>query len=121
MPKDGPSAGITLSTALASLLTGKRVTARLAMTGELTLRGTVTPIGGLRNKLVAARRAGVRTVVISDANAPDLEEVPERVRSGMKFVLVHDVDEVWRAAGQLAPKPAPRAKPPKRSSRARKH
>jgi ATP-dependent Lon protease len=73
VPKDGPSAGITLTTALVSLLTGKTVAPRLAMTGEVTLRGAVTPIGGLRNKLVAAKRAGVKTVVISEENAPDHE------------------------------------------------
>jgi ATP-dependent Lon protease len=117
VPKDGPSAGITLATALASLLTGRKVTPRLAMTGELTLRGAVTPIGGLRNKLVAARRAGVRTVVLAQDNGPDLDEVPARVRRGMKFILVRDIDEVWRAAGILAAPPPRRPKKPRRPRR----
>jgi ATP-dependent Lon protease len=114
VPKDGPSAGITLATALASLLTGRKVKPRLAMTGEVTLRGAVTPIGGLRNKLVAARRAGVRTVVLSEANSPDLQEVPERVRAGMEFIMVREIDEVWRAAGLLEARPRKAAKRPKR-------
>jgi ATP-dependent Lon protease len=104
VPKDGPSAGVTLATALVSLLTDRTVKPRLAMTGEITLRGAVTPIGGLRNKLVAAKRAGVRTVVIPEANSPDLGEVPARVRAGMKIVLAREIDDVLRAAGLMPPK-----------------
>ncbi|HEY3357650.1 MAG TPA: endopeptidase La, partial [Polyangia bacterium] len=103
VPKDGPSAGITLATALVSLLTGKTIAPRLAMTGELTLRGVVTPIGGLRNKLVAATRAGVKTVVIPAGNRPDLDEVPARVREGLEVILAGDLEEVLAAAGLVAP------------------
>jgi ATP-dependent Lon protease len=102
VPKDGPSAGITLATALVSLLTGKTIARRLAMTGELTLRGVVTPIGGLRNKLVAAKRAGVRTVVIPAGNRPDLDEVPERVRRGLTIVFAEELDDALVAAGLMA-------------------
>jgi ATP-dependent Lon protease len=123
VPKDGPSAGVTLTTALVSLLTGRPVKPRLAMTGEITLRGAVTPIGGLRNKLVAARRAGVRTVVIPEGNRPDLEEVPERVRAGLEVIFAQEIDDVLRAAGLLPPprrtprRTAPPARPAARAPR----
>jgi ATP-dependent Lon protease len=98
VPKDGPSAGITLATALVSLLTGRLVKPHLAMTGELTLRGAVLPIGGLRNKLVAAKRAGVQTVILPEDNRAEIGEVPQRVRAGLELVFVRDLDEVLRAA-----------------------
>jgi ATP-dependent Lon protease len=107
VPKDGPSAGITLAVALASLLTGRAIAPRLALTGELTLRGAVLPIGGLRNKLVAAKRAGVKTVVLPAGNRPDLGDVPERVREGLTLVFVEEFDEVLRAAGILGVRPRP--------------
>jgi ATP-dependent Lon protease len=102
VPKDGPSAGVTLATALVSLLSnsgrGVPIKARVAMTGELTLRGAVLPVGGIREKVVAAKRAGVRTVILPRANEPALHELPERVKKGLDFVLVEEFEEVLRAA-----------------------
>lgn len=99
VPKDGPSAGITLTTALASLLTGKAVPADLAMTGEISLRGAVLPIGGLPEKLMAAVRAGIHTVLIPKDNVDDLLEVAEETRNALKIIPVSTVDEVLKAAG----------------------
>lgn len=93
-PKDGPSAGITMTTALVSALTRKPVYRDLAMTGEVTLRGRVLPIGGLKEKVLAAKRAGIKTVIIPYENERDLEEIPEAVRRNMKFILASDMDEV---------------------------
>ena len=98
MPKDGPSAGITMAVALVSALTGAPTRADVAMTGEITLRGTVLPIGGLTEKLVAARRAGVRVVLLPKENAKDLSEVPEEVRADLQVVLVETMDEVLEHA-----------------------
>ena len=94
VPKDGPSAGITMTTALASLLSGRLVRADVAMTGEVSLTGRVLPIGGLKQKLLAAHRAGITTVLIPARNEPDLEEVPEKVREALAIHLVSDVREV---------------------------
>jgi ATP-dependent Lon protease len=106
MPKDGPSAGITMGTALISALTGIPTRADVAMTGEITLRGTVLPIGGLNEKLVAARRAGVRTVLLPRGNEKDLGEVPEEVRTDLEFVIVETMDEVLEhALDRSAPPP----------------
>ena len=102
MPKDGPSAGITMATALVSALTGVPTRADVAMTGEITLRGTVLPIGGLTEKLVAARRAGVRTVIVPRGNEKDLGEVPEEVRADLEFVIVETMDEVLEHALERA-------------------
>lgn len=98
IPKDGPSAGVTMATALVSLLTAKPVSARVGMTGEITLRGQVLPVGGIKEKVLAARRAGLETVILPRRNEADLEEVPEDVRKEMRFVLVDRVDEVIAAA-----------------------
>ncbi|HWR61251.1 MAG TPA: endopeptidase La [Clostridia bacterium] len=97
-PKDGPSAGITMTTALVSALTRRPVYRDLAMTGEVTLRGRVLPIGGLKEKVLAAKRAGIRTVIIPFENERDLEEIPEVVRKNMRFVLASDMDEVLSQA-----------------------
>lgn len=98
IPKDGPSAGITMATALASVLTGAKVRREVAMTGEITLRGRVLPIGGLKEKLLAAHRAGIKTVLIPAENERDLELVPEHVRSEMEIVPVECMDDVLTRA-----------------------
>lgn len=97
-PKDGPSAGITLFTALASLITGKTVDPKTAMTGEITLSGAVLPVGGIREKVLAAHQAGIRTVILPRENERDLEEIPADVRAELHFVPVSTVDEVLREA-----------------------
>jgi ATP-dependent Lon protease len=98
VPKDGPSAGVTIATALTSLLTGRAVRADVGMTGEITLRGQVLPVGGIKEKALAAHRAGLRTVVIPKRNEKDLEDLPQEIRDEMKFVLVDRVDEVLTTA-----------------------
>jgi len=98
VPKDGPSAGITIATALTSALTGIPVRQDVAMTGEITLRGRVLPIGGLKEKLLAAHRAGVGTVLIPQENVKDLEEVPENVRDRLRILPVSQIEEVLQAA-----------------------
>lgn len=98
IPKDGPSAGITMATALVSLLTGKSLRPKVGMTGEITLRGKVLPIGGVKEKVLAAARVGLETVILPRHNAADLEDVPATVREKLNFVLVDTVDEVWAAA-----------------------
>ncbi|HEX8078798.1 MAG TPA: endopeptidase La [Jatrophihabitans sp.] len=98
VPKDGPSAGITLTTALASLLSGRLVRSDVAMTGEVSLTGRVLPIGGLKQKLLAAHRAGISTVLIPSRNEPDLDEVPSEVRDALTVHLVSDVREVLELA-----------------------
>ncbi len=106
VPKDGPSAGITLVTALVSLLTRRAVRAEVAMTGEVTLQGQVLPIGGLNQKVMAAHRAGIKTVLVPKLNEIDLDEIPELVRSEVTLILVEDVAEVLAHALEPAPPPA---------------
>ena len=106
IPKDGPSAGITMATAILSALTGRAVRSGLAMTGEITLRGQVLPIGGLKEKILAARRAHIDTIVFPKLNKKDLDEVPVHLRRGMNFHTVEDVEEVLALA--LVPPPAPK-------------
>ncbi|PJF36713.1 MAG: endopeptidase La [Candidatus Thermofonsia Clade 1 bacterium] len=102
VPKDGPSAGVTMVTALASLMTSRPVKHNVAMTGEITLRGKVLPVGGIKDKVLAAHRFGVDTVILPRRNQPDLDDLPEDVRDAMTFILVDDVKEVLDAA--LSPK-----------------
>ena len=102
IPKDGPSAGITMVTALASLLTERKVRQDVAMTGEITLRGKVMPIGGVKEKVLAARRAGVTTVILPQRNEKDLEDVPPKVREEMQFRFVESIDEVLEHALEAA-------------------
>lgn len=97
-PKDGPSAGVTMTTALVSALTGKRVRRDIAMTGEMTLRGKVLPIGGLKEKALAAYRYGIKTVFIPADNVRDLDEIPEKIREKMHFIPVKEVHEILREA-----------------------
>jgi ATP-dependent Lon protease len=98
IPKDGPSAGVTMTTALVSLLTDRPVSPVVGMTGEVTLQGRVLPIGGVRQKVLAAHRAGLTTVVLPERNGPDLEDVPEAVRDQMTFHLAARVGEVLAVA-----------------------
>ncbi len=111
-PKEGPSAGIALTAALVSLFTGRVVDAQVAMTGEITLRGRVLPVGGIRDKVLAAQRAGIRTVVLPRQNEVDLEDVPSTIRRRLRFVLVDHIDEVLRAVlGPKAKRTSAKAKP----------
>ena len=104
VPKDGPSAGVTMFTALTSLLTGRRVRSDTAMTGEVTLRGRVLPVGGIKSKLLAAHRAGITRVILPSKNARDLDDVPKQARDAMEILFAEDVREVLEAA--LEPLPA---------------
>ena len=110
-PKDGPSAGIGMCTALVSALTGIPVRADVAMTGEIALRGQVLPIGGLKEKLLAAHRGGIRTVIIPHDNVRDLKEIPEKIRQDIEIKPVKWIDEVLAIALQYAPEPLPDAAP----------
>jgi ATP-dependent Lon protease len=120
VPKDGPSAGIGMVTSIVSTLTGIPVRKDVAMTGEVTLRGRVLPIGGLKEKLLAALRGGITTVLIPEENRKDLAEIPENVKQGMEIIPVSHVDEVlakaltdplepieWTEADELAAAPPP--------------
>jgi ATP-dependent Lon protease len=99
IPKDGPSAGVTMVTALASLFTGRRVRSDLAMTGEITLRGKVLPVGGIKEKVLAARRAGIKTVILPEENRKDLlEEIPQEIQNEMEFIYVDSVGQVIERA-----------------------
>ncbi len=107
MPKDGPSAGVTMFTALVSMLTGIRVRHDVAMTGEITLRGRVLPIGGLKEKVLAAHRAGIKRVLVPERNKADLDEVPAEVKSDLEFIFASRMDQVLEAALEEMPKPKP--------------
>ncbi|MFZ1947300.1 MAG: S16 family serine protease, partial [bacterium] len=98
VPKDGPSAGVTIATSMVSLLTGRPVAADVAMTGEITLKGRVLPVGGIKEKILAARRAGINRVILPSDNEKDLVEVPDVVKQGMAFVFVSNLDDVFKHA-----------------------
>ena len=106
-PKDGPSAGIALCTALVSVLTGIPARADVAMTGEITLRGQVLPIGGLKEKLLAAHRGGIKTVLIPDENKRDLKEIPDNIKRDLDIKPVKWIDEVLLLALARMPEPIP--------------
>jgi ATP-dependent Lon protease len=103
IPKDGPSAGVAIATSLASLLTQRTVRAEVAMTGEISLRGVVMPVGGIKEKCVAASRAGIRTVILPARNRRDLEDIPESVRAKLEFVWAEKIDDVLAQALEDAP------------------
>ena len=98
VPKDGPSAGVTMTTALVSLLRGDAVRPVVGMTGEVTLQGRVLPIGGVKQKVLAAHRAGLTEVILPERNGPDLEDVPEEVRNNMTFHLASTISDVLETA-----------------------
>jgi len=100
-PKDGPSAGVAMFTALYSLLSGRTVRSDTAMTGEITLTGRVLPIGGVKEKVLAARRAGINRIVLPKANAKDLRDLPEQVRKEMEFIFAERIDEIFRRTASV--------------------
>ena len=117
IPKDGPSAGVTMAIALISALSGRAIRHDVAMTGEITLRGRVLPVGGLKEKLMAAHRMHMKTVLIPKRNQKDLTELPRNVQRDMEIALVERMDEIVARALLPAPPPAPK---PKRAARKRK-
>jgi ATP-dependent Lon protease len=98
IPKDGPSAGVTMLSSLASAFSKRRVKSRLAMTGEITLRGAVTPVGGIKEKVLAAHRAGVQEILMPKRNEKDLREIPQEILGQLKFHFVDHVNDVLRIA-----------------------
>ncbi|MCH8873482.1 endopeptidase La, partial [candidate division KSB1 bacterium] len=96
IPKDGPSAGVTLLTCLVSLLTNKLVSNDLAMTGEITLRGSVLPVGGIKEKILAAHRAGIKRVLLPEKNRKDFDDIPEAVRKQIELCFVSEIDQVLK-------------------------
>jgi len=112
IPKDGPSAGITIATALVSLLSGRHVRDNVAMTGEMTLTGQVLPIGGLKDKALAAQRNGISTIIAPELNEPDTDEIPEHLRSKLEFHFVEQIGDVLELALEpAAPPPASPSRP----------
>jgi len=114
-PKDGPSAGVTMATSLVSLITGRKVNPRVGMTGEITLRGQVLPIGGIKEKVLAAHRSGLSTVILPKQNVRDLDDIPDEIRKTMKFVFADTVDDVIKAALEK-----PKKKPVKKAEKTTK-
>ena len=107
-PKDGPSAGVTMCIAMISTLTGKPVRKDVAMTGEITLRGKVLPVGGIREKVLAAHRAGIKKVLLPADNEPDIDDIPEKVRKQMTFVLINEVKDAMKEV--IVEKPAKKSR-----------
>jgi ATP-dependent Lon protease len=105
-PKDGPSAGVTMATSLVSLISGRKVKPAVGMTGEITLRGQVLPVGGIKEKILAAHRNGLKTVILPKRNKQDLDDVPEEIQKSMKFIFAETVDDVLGASLEKAKKPA---------------
>ncbi len=127
IPKDGPSAGITITTALVSALTGRPVSREMAMTGEVTLRGRVLPVGGLKEKVLAAHRAGIRSIILPEQNQKDLAEIPADISRSMRFIFATCMDDVLKAAllprpkkTGLCPQPGRKAAPRRPSSKRRR-
>jgi ATP-dependent Lon protease len=115
VPKDGPSAGVTMATALCSLLLDRPVHHDLAMTGEITLRGLVLPVGGIKKKILAARQAGIKRVILPARNRKNIRDIPPDIRKEMKFVFARTIDDVLKTA--LVSKAAPKSsRPPKRTT-----
>jgi ATP-dependent Lon protease len=104
-PKDGPSAGVAMATSLVSLISGRKVKPQTGMTGEISLRGQVLPIGGVKEKVLAAHRNGLTTVILPKRNEQDIDDVPEEVRQSMKFIFAESVEDVLNSALEAA-KPA---------------
>ena len=98
VPKDGPSAGITMASAMLSAITGQKVRADVAMTGEITLRGRVLPVGGLKEKTLAAKNAGMKTICVPKKNEKDMEEISEEIRQGLEIVYVETMQDVQKTA-----------------------
>jgi ATP-dependent Lon protease len=116
-PKDGPSAGVTMATTIVSLASGRTVRCEVGMTGEITLRGQVMPVGGIKEKVLAAHRSGLKTVILPSRNEADLEDLPEDVRAAIKFVFVETVDEVLAESLSPAPKRRQKRKKSQRKTR----
>jgi ATP-dependent Lon protease len=117
IPKDGPSAGVTIATAFVSVCTNIPIRWEVAMTGEITLRGNVLPVGGIRQKVMAAQRAGLKRMILPLPNKKDLVDIPKKIRQEMEFVFVEDIKEVLRLAlaSPLGQKPEKTAKSRKRA------
>jgi ATP-dependent Lon protease len=108
VPKDGPSAGVAMATALSSLVSGRPVAGDVAMTGEITLTGQVLPVGGLKEKSLAAARAGIKRVIVPDRNEGEILEIPEHERAGLEFIYVDRIEKALEAA--IGVYPAQRAR-----------
>ncbi|HHY71106.1 MAG TPA: endopeptidase La, partial [Thermoanaerobacterales bacterium] len=104
IPKDGPSAGITITCALISALSARPVDRTVAMTGEITLRGRILPVGGIKEKVLAAHRAGIKTLILPEENTKDLQEVPQKIKNDLCFIFVNTMDDVIEKALKPLPK-----------------
>jgi ATP-dependent Lon protease len=116
-PKDGPSAGVTMATALVSLVSGRPVKKGVSMTGEITLRGQVMPVGGIKEKMLAAHRAGLKTIILPKRNVLDVEDVPEEVRKTLTFVFAESVNDVLKAALEKPAKPIKKSRQGKKNGK----